>query len=150
MSDSKHSNGQHGTPHKPLAVRRHDLNLRFLLSFLVGNALVWLGYRESILASVSPNRRAWIEDLRVKYDVKGLSIAIVASPTYARGGGKWHNETLSFGIANGTGGMVDPDVSQAESSFADPIVDLRNRFPLEALRGSLHWDVDRESDISQY
>jgi hypothetical protein len=51
----------------------------------------------------------YIESIRLKYDVPGISIGIIASPHSTRDG--WKNETHGFGYMNSQGRPVDGDVS---------------------------------------
>lgn len=51
----------------------------------------------------------YIESIRLKYDVPGISIGIIASPTHT--GHDWQNETHGFGHMNDQGRAVDGDVS---------------------------------------
>jgi len=53
----------------------------------------------------------YIEALRGRWGVAGLSIAVVATPESKWGGGEWRNDTLPFGTANAAGDPVTRDVS---------------------------------------
>jgi hypothetical protein len=65
--------------------------------------------------SQAPNRLisqatlGYIESIRLKYDVPGISIGIIASPHSTSDG--WKNETHGFGYMNSQGRPVDGDVS---------------------------------------
>jgi CubicO group peptidase (beta-lactamase class C family) len=51
----------------------------------------------------------YIESIRLKYDVPGISIGIIGSPHSTSDG--WKNETHGFGYMNSQGRPVDGDVS---------------------------------------
>jgi len=57
---------------------------------------------------VSENTSKYFDHLRRRYGIKGLSIAVVASPTYTGEG--WLNQTISLGEANVEGSDVTDKV----------------------------------------
>ena len=58
---------------------------------------------------VSQGALDYIELIRTRYDVPGISIGIIASPEFTGHG--WKNETHGFGYMNSQGRAVDGDVS---------------------------------------
>lgn len=50
----------------------------------------------------------WIESTRLKYDIPGISLGIIASSNRTSHG--WGNETHGFGSMDESGGLVDGDV----------------------------------------
>jgi hypothetical protein len=52
----------------------------------------------------------WTESIRIKYNLPGISIGIIASPD--RTGGDWQNETHGLGYMDARGRAVDGDVSR--------------------------------------
>jgi len=51
----------------------------------------------------------WTETIRLKYDIPGISIGIIASPERTKD--EWKNETFGLGHMNREGRAVDGDVS---------------------------------------
>jgi len=58
---------------------------------------------------LSSSTRTYLDDLRARYGVAGASISVVVSPKYHEGG-RWGEEVLSLGVADGKGSKVDQDV----------------------------------------
>jgi len=58
---------------------------------------------------VAEDTAKYFDHLRRRYGIKGLSIAVVASPTYTGGG--WLNQTISLGKADVVGNDVTDRVS---------------------------------------
>ena len=58
---------------------------------------------------ISEDTAKYFDHLRRRYGIKGLSIALVASPTYT--GDDWLNQTISLGEADVNGNKVTDQVS---------------------------------------
>jgi hypothetical protein len=67
---------------------------------------------------ISQATLGYIESIRLKYDVPGISIGITASPKSTGDG--WKNETHGFGYMNSQGRAVDGDVSLQPSETKGP------------------------------
>lgn len=63
----------------------------------------------------------WVEDIRVKYDMPGIGIALVAGRTEDDGRTKWETEMLSFGRADSEGRAFTDDLSN-RMSFGKPLL----------------------------
>lgn len=60
---------------------------------------------------VSRELKVWMDGLRERWGVHGMSVAIVTSPDYQYGSGEWQQEVLSFGTADGRGRPINEEVS---------------------------------------
>lgn len=58
---------------------------------------------------VSEETTQYIDRLRKRYGLKGLTVAVVASPEYTRSE-DWHNQTISLGQADVAGAKVTDEV----------------------------------------
>jgi hypothetical protein len=57
---------------------------------------------------ISPSAITWLKDIRTKYDIPGISLGVIASPSFTASG--WKNQTFHTGnLLNGK--AVDDDVS---------------------------------------
>jgi len=55
----------------------------------------------------------WAETIRVKYNLPGIIIGIIATPEHTGDG--WKNETHGLGYKDAEGGALDGDVSAVQS-----------------------------------
>jgi hypothetical protein len=60
---------------------------------------------------ISEETAKYFDHLRRRYGIKGLSIALVASPTYTGEG--WLNQTISLGEADVNGNKVTDQVNRS-------------------------------------
>jgi hypothetical protein len=68
-------------------------------------SILWNRSRPNI---ISPSAISWLEDIRVKYDLPGISLGAIASPLFT--GTEWKNQTIHSGsLANGK--PIDDEVS---------------------------------------
>jgi len=62
---------------------------------------------------ISKETLEWTESIRVKYNLPGVIIGIIATPE--RTGAGWKNETHGLGYKDAEGGAIDADVSAVQS-----------------------------------
>lgn len=60
-------------------------------------------------ALLSKGTLEWLESTRVKYNLPGISIGIIASPEHTKDG--WKNETYGLGYRDTRGRAINGDVS---------------------------------------
>ena len=84
---------------------------QFLLGIVSGAvfALPHYLFPTSSTGLISKATLDWTETIRLKYDIPGISIGIIASPERTKDG--WKNETFGLGYMNMEGRAVDGDVS---------------------------------------
>lgn len=89
---------------------------------------------------VSKDTARYFDPLRRRYGIKGLSIAVVASPTYTGEG--WTNQTISLGEADVNGHKVTDQVSPSFRKYliTDVICD---RIQFEAIYFDRYSDPGR-------
>lgn len=95
-------------------------NLGLALSVLTHGQLPFTSPESTInedFPIVSEDTVKYFDHLRRRYGIKGLSIAVVASPTHTGEG--WLNQTISLGEANVEGSPVTDQVSPLSSIRAD-------------------------------
>ena len=56
----------------------------------------------------------WTESIRIKYNLPGINIGVIASPD--RTGDAWRNETYGLGYKDSEGKPIDGDVSEVQQS----------------------------------
>lgn len=92
---------------------------------------------------ISEDTAKYFDHLRRRYGIKGLSIALVASPTYT--GEDWLNQTISLGEADVNGNKVTDQVSRP-SIFQLMIDVIRYRFQFEIVYFGSYSDTGCEWD----
>ena len=73
--------------------------------------------------------------MRIKYNLPGISIGVIASPE--RTGEGWKNETHGLGYMDTEGKSIDGDVSDVHFLQSAPAEPTRRRLPLLRIRSSL-------------
>lgn len=59
---------------------------------------------------ISKETLDWVEDIREKYSIQGISIGIIASPNNDKDG--WRRETHGFGYMDEKGRPIDGEASE--------------------------------------
>jgi hypothetical protein len=77
----------------------------------------------------------WTESMRIKYNLPGLSIGVIASPE--RTGEGWKNETHGLGYMDTEGKPIDGDVSNVHQPQRAPTEPTRRCLQLRQIRSSL-------------
>jgi hypothetical protein len=77
----------------------------------------------------------WTESMRIKYNLPGISIGVIASPE--RTGEGWKNETHGLGYMDTKGKPIDGDVSHVHKSQRGPAEPTRRCLQSRRIRSSL-------------
>jgi len=91
---------------------------------------------QSPVGLLSQETLQWTESIRVKYNLPGITVGIIASPEYT--GDEWRNETHGLGFMDQYGRRIHGDVSTpSEGPIKDELNSRRSLLSLPIRNFSL-------------